>query len=197
MSDEQTIQVYDNRADDYAQKTSDFTVKDTQLKAFISGCTPGGRVLDLGCGPGLAAAVMAKAGLRVDATDASAEMIALVAPHPNVSARQETFEQISGDGVYDGVWASFSLLHATRTAFPHHLLALHKSLKPNGLFYIGMKLGDGEARDTIGRHYTYYTADGLSAALNTAGFRITGHLLGRGPGLDGVDSDWIAVAARA
>lgn len=196
MSDPTTIKVYDDRAADYAEMTDDVTAKDPQLVSFIAACPRGGRVLDLGCGPGAAAAAMAGVGLSVLATDASNEMVARAAQRAGVTARQETFDDIAGTDIYDGIWASFSLLHAPRKKFPTYLEALHQALKPGGVFCIGMKLGDDAARDGIGRHYTYYSVEGLRAHLTDAGFTVKDHVLGSGPGLDGSHSDWISVTAH-
>jgi len=139
---------------------------------------------------------MARAGLKVDATDASQAMVDKAGQEPNVTAWQASFDDIGGDNIYDGIWASFSLLHAPRDAFPVHLSALHKALKPGGAFAIGLKLGDGTHRDRLGRQYTYYTETELHARLTEAGFTVTGHDTGRGPGLDGTDSDWIVMRAH-
>jgi SAM-dependent methyltransferase len=196
MIDDQTIQVYDDRSDQYARENAETAARDPYLAGFISACPTGGRVLDLGCGPGHAAKQMAQTGLETDATDASSQMVALAALHPGVSARQATFDQISGTAIYDGIWASFSLLHASRAAFPGHLAAIHTALKPNGTFYIGMKLGTDEARDDIGRLYTYYTADGLQKHLQQAGFTVLNQSFGSSIGLDGVMADWVAVTAH-
>lgn len=193
MSDRETIDVYDARAADYAAKTDDYNRSDPRLAAFIAACPAGGRVLDLGCGPGMAAAEMARAGLVVEATDASAAMVEMAAQHPGVSAKQATFDDITGEAVFDGIWANFSLLHAPRADFPRHLAALHRALKPGGAFLIGLKLGEGEARDAIGRHYTYYTEDALMDHLRQAGFTPTDIHHGRGEGLDGTTTDWISV----
>ncbi|MCB1364772.1 MAG: class I SAM-dependent methyltransferase [Rhodobacteraceae bacterium] len=197
MPDRETIRVYDGRADAYAELTGAHNAADPRLGAFIAACPPAGRVLDLGCGPGASAAAMADAGLRVEATDASAEMAARAGRHRGVDARQATFDDISGQAVYDGIWANFSLLHAPRADFPRHLAALHRALKPGGAFMIAMKLGRGEARDGIGRFYCYYTAEDLAAHLARAGFTVTGRAFGSGPGLDGSVSDWVSVSARA
>lgn len=197
MSDADTIKVYDARAADYAAMTDDHNTSDPTLSAFIAACPAGGRVLDLGCGPGASAAVMAKAGLVVEATDASIQMVALAGQHPGVNARQATFDQISGQGVYDGIWASFSLLHAPRADFPRHLAACHKALKSGGVFAIGMKLGSGAARDSIGRQYTYYSIEDLEQHLTSAGFTIVDKETGTGTGLDGSLSDYVAVTAHA
>lgn len=196
MSDPATIRVYDERAADYADLTQAQDAADPWLSAFINACPSVGRVLDLGCGPGSAAAQMARAGLIAEATDASGEMVALAARHPGVKARQALFGDITGTGIYDGIWASFSLLHAPRSDFPRYLGALHRALKPGGAFYIGMKLGKGEARDSIGRLYTYYSVQELDACLTTAGFAVLSHKFGTAVGLDGSPADYVQVAAH-
>lgn len=196
MTDPETISVYDSRAAEYAAKTRAYNTADPRLAAFIAACAEGGRVLDLGCGPGVAAAKMARAGLRVEAVDASASMVELAAQHPGVTARQATFDEISEAALYDGIWANFSLLHAPRADFPGHLAALHAALKPGGVFLIGLKLGKGEARDRIGRLYTYYTEDELMDQLRAAGFTPTDIRHGSGEGLDGTTSPWISVIAH-
>lgn len=196
MSDPETIQIYDARSAEYARTNEDYAVSDPRLTDFISACTPGGRVLDLGCGPGAAANLMAKAGFQTDAVDASANMIAMARHYTGVSARQATFDQIDGTEIYDGIWANFCLLHAPRVDFPNHLAAIHTALKPNGVFYIAMKLGTSEARDKLGRQYTYYTADELVTYLTTAGFTVQNQAFGQGKGLDGSTSDWISVATH-
>ena len=189
--------MYDDRAADYADMTDRHIEQDPQLSAFLKSVPPNGKVLDLGCGPGTAASVMAQAGLTVTAIDASAEMVSMAAAKPGVEARQGTFDQIDTTAGYDGVWASFSLLHAPRGRLPEHLKAIHHALKPGGSFFIAMKLGTGEARDGIGRFYTYYTEEELEDLMTRAGFRIANRLLGKDRGLDGTMSDWIQIAAHA
>lgn len=196
MPDHDTIRIYDDRAADYADMTDADNSADPKLLEFVAACPTGGQVLDLGCGPGTSAAVMAQAGLQVDATDASSEMIAMAAKHPGVTARQALFDDISGTDIYDGIWASFSLLHAPRSDFPKHLAALHNALKPGGVFYIGMKLGEGQSRDSIGRLYTYYSSDELDTYLKTAGFTDLSHDFGTGMGLSGEMADYVAVTAH-
>lgn len=197
MKDRETVQVYDTQAQDYARMTDRDNATDPRLVAFIAKLPAGGRVLDLGCGPGASAAVMAQAGLQVDATDASAEMVAMAARHAGVTAWQATFHDLDAQDAYDGLWANFSLLHAPRADMPVHLAQIATSLVSGGQFHLGLKLGTGSARDSLGRLYTYYTQDDLNALLHTAGFAITEVTLGRGKGLDGSISDWISLSAHA
>lgn len=196
MSDPETLAAYAREADAYERAVAPYNTSDPRLRDFITACPAGGRVLDLGCGPGGAAAEMAKAGLSADALDASPEFVAKAARHAGVRARQATFDDISGEDIYDGIWANFSLLHAARADFPRHLAALHRALKPGGIFFIGMKLGTGESRDRLGRFYTYYTQDELETLLQDAGFTVTGAVPGEGKGLEGTVQPWISVAAH-
>ncbi|KUF11036.1 class I SAM-dependent methyltransferase [Pseudoponticoccus marisrubri] len=196
MSDPETIRVYDSRAGEYARVTAS-DGPDATLQAFIAALPPGGRVLDLGCGPGLSAGHMAAAGLEVEAWDASAEMVALAAARPGVTARQAVFEDLQAEAAYDGVWANFSLLHAPRAAMPGHLAAIKRALKPAGLLHLGLKTGEGARRDALGRHYTYYTQDALFDLLRAAGLRPGPARHGADTGLDGVVAPWITVTAHA
>ncbi len=197
MSDPNTISVYDAQAQRYADLTDEDNKADSGLAEFIAAIPEKGRVLDLGCGPGKSAAGMARAGLLVDATDASAEMVRLASAEPGVSARQARFEDLTEQGVYDGIWANFSLLHAKRSDLPKHLTAIHRALKAGGVFCIAVKLGQGEGPDRLGRFYTYYKEDELKSYLETAGFTVNDQQTSSGTGLDGSVSDWIRLFARA
>ncbi len=196
MSDDGTLGVYADKAQEYADLVGNTLSKDPLLADFIAALPPGGSVLDLGCGPGNAAHVMADAGLVVTATDAVPEMVALAKTHPGVSAHVASFDDITGEDLYDGIWANFCLLHAARADMPRHLAALKTALKPKGIFHIGLKTGTGEKRDRIGRFYTYYTDAELSGLLQDAGFHITHRTTGCDTGLDGALADWIVIRAH-
>lgn len=194
-ADKETLAAYAARAEDYVRMMKEPS-GDPGLAAFIGALPAGAHVLDLGCGPGWAAERMAAAGLTVDATDASPEMVAQANRLPGVTARVATFDDLAGEDVYDGIWANFSLLHARRAEMPRHLAALRKALKPGGLFHIGMKTGTGEHRDSLGRLYTYYAAEELHGLLTEAGFVPFSSRTGRDAGLAGMPEDWITMAAH-
>ncbi|MEM1351200.1 MAG: class I SAM-dependent methyltransferase [Pseudomonadota bacterium] len=196
MSDPETLNVYARQAGDYAALTDDDNRQDPCLTAFISDMRPGAHVLDLGCGPGASAAVMAAAGLRVDAFDPVAEMVALAAETPGVTARQAGFSDLVGEDVYDGIWANFSLLHAPRDEMPSHLARISRALRQSGRFHIAVKTGTGAARDKIGRFYTYYTENELTGLLLDARLTVFDRWEGTGTGLSGEEAHWIALAAR-
>ncbi len=193
--DDETLNVYAEKADEYFEMVRK-EANSPILKTFIGGLPKSAHVLDLGCGPGVSSAVMADVGMTVDATDAVPEMVALADAHPGVSARVARFEDIEGTDKYDGIWANFSLLHAPKAEMPGHLARLRKALKPGGLFHIGLKTGEGEHRDTIGRFYAYYTEEELSDLLRDAGFTPFSSVTGTEPGLSGEVAPWVCIAAH-
>ena len=196
MTDEQTIATYNAKAQDYVDFVS--TDKPTRhLKAFMDALPKGGTALDLGCGPGNSAAMMRDAGFAVTAIDASPKMAELGARKYNIPIVVGTFDDVTQTAIYDGVWASFSLLHAPRTDIPRHLKSIHTALKPGGVFVIGVKTGTGAERDRIGRQYTYFEPQELNTLLIEAGFAPKSSVTGSDKGLAGDIEPWIIVTAHA
>ena len=196
MTDKKTISIYYSKSCEYASLTK-VSRPSKQLNEFMNEINHGGTVLDLGCGPGIASAFMKKNGFNVVATDASAEMIKIARIENGINALHQSFEDISWTNHFDGIWAHFSLLHASKKMFPIHLEALYKALKPNGVFTIGMKIGTGEKRDNIGRFYAYYSEDQLLTYLKKAEYKIDDIKYGEDVGLDGKLASWIIIRSHA
>lgn len=197
MSDDTTLRVYADRRDDYVAMVEDYATTDPMIDRFITACRPGGRVLDLGCGPGQYARRMAEAGLEVEATDAVPEMVARAARQPGVTARRALFGDLDAQTRFDGIWAYFSLLHAARADFPRHLAAVARALMPGGVLYLGMKTGTGGGPDRLGRHYEYYERAELDDHLRTAGLTPARHWIGKAEGLAAHPESWIVIEAHA
>ena len=128
MTDHQTISVYDTQTDAYEDLIKRQS-SDPVLLKFIERIVPGGYVLDLGCGPAISAKVMRDNGLRVDPIDASVGMVSMANEKFDIGARQAYFEDINGTDIYDGIWANFSLLHASAEEFRNILTALATCLE--------------------------------------------------------------------
>lgn len=64
MSDKETIDVYAAQAEKYAAITDGDKINDAILSSFISNLPTAGHVLDLGCGPGTSAGIIAKQVFR-------------------------------------------------------------------------------------------------------------------------------------
>jgi SAM-dependent methyltransferase len=194
--DDRTLGFYDSAAGAYADAFGPRPA-DADLLAFMDALPPGGRVLDLGCGPGHAAAAMVEAGFAVEATDASAGMIEIARTRFGLDVRQASFHDLDAVAHYDGVYANFSLLHAPRAEFPGHLARIHRALRPGGIFHLALKLGTGEARDRLGRFYSYYGSDELADLLASAGFTLDKRREYKARGMAGTDDDATTILAHA
>ncbi|MDD9717315.1 class I SAM-dependent methyltransferase [Dinoroseobacter sp. PD6] len=194
MSDPQTLAVYAREAERYRARFADKGA-DGHLQAFLDALPAGADVLDLGCGPGRAAALMQADGHRVVAMDATPEFVAQ-ARALGVDARLARFDDLDAAAAFDGIWANFSLLHAPRAEMPGHLAAIARALRPSGLFHLGLKLGTGEERDALGRFYTYYTDAELQQLLTDAGLTVSHTDFGTGEGLSGRTDPFIIVTSR-
>jgi len=192
--DLKTIAIYDEKTDEYATLTEEVP---QDLVRFDGYLPRSARVLDYGCGPGTSAAYLAKQGHTADAFDASEKMVIFAQKHLGVTAWQATFDQLTAPNIYDGIWASFSLLHAAREDILKFMRHIHTALKSDGVFYIAMKLGSGRHRDELQRLYTYVSEAELRSWLSDAGFDWIDHTTGEASGLDGSMSAWIGVFARA
>ena len=195
-SDIKTLQVYEKQSSKYLENVTKEHPSAT-LKYFAANLCEESNVLDYGCGPGLSAEYLANLGHNVIAFDASKNMLELVPKHERIRCYQATFDTFSEYEIFDGIWASFSLLHAKRRDFPRLLASIKRALKPEGLFSVGLKLGTGEKRDGLGRSYTFISRNELDHLLKSSGFNVFDHILGKDIGLDGVMSEWVFAYAKA
>ncbi|MEL6565346.1 MAG: class I SAM-dependent methyltransferase [Pseudomonadota bacterium] len=196
MSDRETLSVYAARAAEYDTLVqSDGPSADMQR--FIDAVTPGGRVLDIGCGPGAAAGYFAAAGLQAEAWDPVPEMLAMARARPGVTVRAASYSDLVDEAVYDGIWANFSMLHTPLADWPAQFAAVRRALKPGGLFHFGTKLGTGVHRDSIGRLYSYMEDAALKALLADTGFTLVFERTGEEAGLSGEIAPFIILQAHA
>ncbi len=194
MADPQTLTVYAAQFAKYEALGMNQTQTDS-LRAFLGRLSPGARILDLGCGPGLHAEVMLRHGFAVEATDATQEFVD-TARSKGIAARLASFDDLTEVAAYDAIWASFSLLHAPKADLPRHLSAIARALTEGGWFFLGTKLGEGEHRDKIGRFYAYYTQAELTDMLTQAGFTIADTYTGTEAGLSGEVAPFILIHAQ-
>ena len=171
MTDEKTIEYYNQSAGVYVKCLSSQGTPDRHLQAFIDAVIPSGRVLDLGAGPGNSTKMMQDAGLKAEAWDASHAFVDM-AIEAGVPARQALFSDLSVESAYDGIFANFSLLHAPREEMNDHLNRIAAALTPGGVFHIGMKVGEAAERDRLGRFYTYYGVQELVDLVEARGLGV-------------------------
>lgn len=175
-----TNATYDIIAADYATRVSDPGTLAEARTRFAALVPPGGRVLDVGCGPGRDLAGLARLGLGSVGLDRSRGMLR--------QARQRTTRPLLlGDmrrlpvrpGLLDGLWVSASFLHLPKADGPAVLSEFRRVLRAGGVLYLGVKEGTGEgwtSDDSHGhvlpRFFAYYQAAELDERLAEAGFAV-------------------------
>jgi len=183
--DEETLDFYTREAAAYADYTSQ-EKRSPLLKRFAEFLPAGGDVLDFGCGSGWAAYRFNEFGFRAVGYDGSEGLAEQARQRYDVEVTVGRFDAFSADAAFDGIWASFCLLHDTREAMPGHLARLCRALRPGGAIYVGLKDGEGESRDSVGRLYTYFGAAEMTGLLTAAGFERIAIENDRTTGYDGV-----------
>lgn len=160
---------------------------------FLQYVPDGGTILDAGCGSGRDSMAFAGAGYRVEAFDASCELVKLARQHYKIPVEEKTFQELNEKERYDGIWACASLLHVPMNEMQDVFERLAKSLKPEGVMYASFKLGEGE-REHKGRIFTDFTFNSFSAFLkNIPAFQLLEHWITNDvrPGRE--DEQWLNV----
>lgn len=192
--DPKTLAVYAAQKDRY-EKVAQTEAESDALDGFLKRLSPGARILDIGCGPGSHALSMQQRGFDVAAWDAAPDFVDM-ARAKGIDAYLRTFDDLNETAAYDAIWASFSLLHARKADHRAHIANMARALRPGGWLYLGMKLGEGEARDALGRFYSYVTRDELEELVRDAGCTPVHCSEGEGEGLAGTVDAFILLTSR-
>jgi SAM-dependent methyltransferase len=166
----------DHKSDTWGGKSVDF---------FLSVLPPQGKVLDLGCGPGLHSKIILDKGFSVVGVDISEEMIKLakeIAPEGRFEV-QDMRRMRGIDHDFDGIHARASLLHLKKSEAGACIKHLTGHLKPGGVLYVAVKgvwnngIEEHVKRDddygySYERFFSYYTNDDLKSYFASAGLEI-------------------------
>ena len=147
-----SIQFYEDNAEDFFRRSvgADMAKGHADFTALV---TPGGRILDAGCGSGRDTLALAKQGFRVTPIEASPRLAALASAHTGLAVEVMTFDEIAWQRQFDGVWACASLLHVPRAELASAVRRLRDALLPGGIVWMSFKYGAQE-RQANGRHFT-------------------------------------------
>ena len=158
-----TIRYYDDHAEQYVQETLGVEMQPLYVP-FLELISPGGKILDAGCGSGRDGMAFKDRGFVVTAIDASETM----ANHASRLLTQPVsvvrLEDVAFTSEFDGIWACASLLHVPRHEIDDVLLRLIRALKPHGVCFLSFKEGDGERQDG-GRYFNDLQLESLERLL--------------------------------
>ena len=184
----QNQESYDRVADQFLERHRDRAMLLPWMRSFTALLPSDGMVLDLGAGPCQDSAQLRSLGLRVMSLDRSSRMLTVALPQfpgPRVQADMRNLP--IRDGALVGVWANASLLHLDRPEVVPALAGIVRVLVPGGVLFMSVKDGAGDRCDTstygtdVPRWFTYWSADGIDAALAQTGFEIVESFTGAGP----------------
>lgn len=111
------------------------------------------QVLEIGAGPGMDSLYFQQQGLAVQAIDYSEEMVALC-QQKGIRAKVMDFYKLHfEEDSFDGIYALNCLLHVPKADLPQVLNEIHRVMKPNALFFLG--LYGGISTDEVWEKDTY------------------------------------------
>ena len=177
---ERTLVTYEGNAETYAEKYLSESGVAEYGGPFLD-YLDGGRVLDLGCGPGVDTAVFARRGFDVVGFDVTPSFLRRAREHfVEVTADcQARASFVRGDmrslpfeaDSFDGIWASGSFHHVPREQAPNTAAALQRLLRDGGCAYISVKR-EPTGSEVADRHFEFYEPGEFRALLADAGFDV-------------------------
>ena len=181
-----TAQAYDRVVDEYVRRNTEVPADFARFRAEFAKAVPaGGRIADLGCGPGRDAARFRAAGLRAVGIDASGRMARCALDDGVPVARADIRLVPLRHGTLDGIWSAASLLHVPRDEVPDTLRSWWRCLRPGGVLAVSTSMGDHEGWETwpydpasqastagLRRWFVHHRPDALVALLGDAGFAV-------------------------
>lgn len=154
---------YNQNAQLFFSETFDVDMSNI-YRRFTKGLIQGGRILDMGCGSGRDAVYFHNRGFKVDAFDASLEMVKLAAQTTGLDIKHDTFQNYATAHSFDGLWACASLLHLPKTAHEEIITKFYKTLNSGGIFYMSFKYGTNDY-DKNGRHFSCHNEESICDVL--------------------------------
>lgn len=186
----------------YATHAADFRNRaealpmDSVYKPFLRQLAFHARILDAGCGSGRDAAAFVSLGHQVTAIDASPAMVEIARRH-GIDARVITFQRMTFNKEFDGIWACASVLHVPHAEVPETLRRFARALKTNGVLYVSLKEGQGERIAKDGRFFSYFTMEEFSQELTGQQlFEIVKCWKSSSPNSSGAPQVWLNFLAR-
>jgi SAM-dependent methyltransferase len=137
-------ETYDEGCQDYGdhfKNPHEFIEPDRQQ--FLARRPTGSSILDCGCGAGMDTERFSYLGYNVTAIDLSDRFVSLVRQRvPGVRIEKMDMRQLSfPKASFDGVWASFSLLHIRANELEKTLSNFQSVLREGGLFFAALHRG--------------------------------------------------------
>lgn len=173
-----TVFAYNNAAEKYEKKFSQYDEYLKQISTFADFFKPGQSILDLGCGPGLNARIFTDKRLSVTGVDNSSEMINLARKNcPEGDFQLASATDFLPKNRYDGVCLSFIIVHLETGKVVELLQRVSGFIKPEGKLYISFMAGKepGYEKTSFSEnemYFNYFDKDFIISTLEENGFSL-------------------------
>jgi len=167
---------YDKIAKDYQADRHIFDNK-KEMEEFVNLLPKNARISDVGCGAGFPfAKSLIKSGFAVVAVDFSGSMLKLA--KNNVAEANLIKEDMTmlgfRDNSFDGLTASYSIIHVPREKHYSLFKSFHEILKPKGMMLISLGPDKWEGTDNyygVEMFWSHYDPDTSLKMVNNSGFQ--------------------------
>jgi 2-polyprenyl-3-methyl-5-hydroxy-6-metoxy-1,4-benzoquinol methylase len=160
-----TIEYYQQNADEFFNGTINVDMSNI-YQHFTKDLPTSSLILDAGCGSGRDSKAFLGMGYKVEAFDASSEMVKRASKHTDLDVKHAVFDDVIAIDKYDAIWCCASLLHVAESDLPATLAKLAAALKPNGIWYLSFKYGDTQ-REKDGRSFTDINEQRLTELISS------------------------------
>ncbi len=174
------VDTYDKIAGIYTKQYFDDLTDNSYIDKFLEKLPKGGKILDVGCGPGQFTKYMIDKGFQVVAIDYSNEMLTIAKQRvPAGSFKQMDMRELGFENEsFDGLLVAYSLIHIPSEDIPKTMKGFHRVLKSQG--YVEIIAQKGEADRIIDEpfmpsekmFFNFFTKERLSKFLEEAELKI-------------------------
>ncbi|MCX5255247.1 methyltransferase domain-containing protein [Streptomyces canus] len=198
---------YDTVAEDYAEQFRDVLTVSPLDRVLMDGFAElvgdGGRVADLGCGPGRVTGYLASLGLSVFGLDLSESMLA-IARRENPGLRFERGSMLEldlPDGALAGALSWYSSIHTPVDELPRLFAEFHRVLAPGGHLLVAFQAGDEDRHHDrpwgrpVALTFRRRQPEQIIGLLRAAGFALVSRTV-REPGPEEVSQQAFLIARR-
>ena len=177
---DKTIKFYDDYAEEYAKNIKDFLPKCELDRFSIYMPLDDRKVLDAGCGSGIAARYLQEKGFNVTGIDLSESQLKIA----KLNSQDSQFEKMDIKKItfpketFAGVISIGSVLHLEKKDVPLALNGFWDVLKKSGILYLSVKEGAGEGIEKDDRYngaekyYSYFTREEMTSILKSEKFGV-------------------------
>ncbi len=182
---------YNTNAKDFFEGTVSADMS-AHYAAFLEKLPEEAHILDAGCGSGRDSLYFKKLGYKITAMDISTNLCKLASEYIGQEVLELSFQDMTFEAEFDGIWACASLLHVPSVELPAIIGKLKKALKVGGVLFASFKYGnfEGERND---RYFYDLTEEKAKQVSGDAGLKVEKMWITGDVRPERVDEKWLNV----